>query len=449
MRKEYCGIFGVWKNPNAASLTYLGLYALQHRGQESAGIVSSENGGFHVEKGMGLVNDIFSESSLDRLKGDASIGHVRYSTTGSSSSSNIQPLVVEYQGIPMAIAHNGNIPAAHKWRQKLENEGIIFSTETDSELILKMIVREKGAWEDRLAAVLARLKGSFSVVFLMPGKLLAARDAFGYRPLCLGRKDDSIFVSSESCALDIIDAEYERDVKPGEIIILDEEGLRSKQLPEQDHQRCIFELIYFSRPDSTVFSQSVYEARLKMGKELARESMVEGDLVMPVPDSANVQALGYSQESGIPLEFGFIRNHYIGRTFIEPHQTIRDLRVKIKLTPIRNVLHGKKVIVVDDSIVRGTTSKKLVQSIRKAGAAEVHLMIASPPIKYSCYYGIDTPTSGELIANKKDVDEIRTFLGVDSLHYLSMEGLLNACKSMGYCLACFNGDYRHNGDIEE
>jgi amidophosphoribosyltransferase len=449
MRKEYCGIFGAWKSPNASSLTYLGLYALQHRGQESAGIVSSENGSFCVEKGMGLVNDIFSESSLDRLKGHTAIGHVRYSTTGSSSSNNIQPLVVEYKGVPMAIAHNGNIPAAYKWRQKLEEEGAIFSTETDSELILKMIVREKGSWEDRLAAVLGKLKGSFSVIFLMPGKLMAARDAFGYRPLCLGRKDGSIFVSSESCAFDIIDAEYERDIKPGEIIIVEESGVRSLHLPEQDHQRCIFELIYFSRPDSTVFSQSVYEARLKMGKELARESGVDGDLVMPVPDSANVQALGYSQESGIPLEFGFIRNHYIGRTFIEPHQTIRDLRVKIKLTPIKNVLQGKRVIVVDDSIVRGTTSRKLVQSLRKAGASEVHLMIASPPIKHSCYYGIDTPTSAELIANQKDVEEIREFLGVDSLHYLSMDGLLNACKKMGYCLSCFNGDYRHNGDIQE
>ncbi len=442
MRKEFCGIYGVWNYQNAAELAYLGLYALQHRGQESAGIVSSRKKNFSVQKGMGLVSEVFSQESLNKLKGDVAIGHVRYSTTGSSSYDNIQPLVVEYRNQPIAIAHNGNIPEASKWRRKLEEEGVIFSTETDSELILKMIVRETGSWEERLKKVLDRLKGSFSLLVLFPGKLIAVRDGFGYRPLSIGVKGKTTFFSSESCAFDIVEAEYKRDLKPGEMVVMDSSGMRSMNLKEQPHQRCIFELVYFARPDSCIFSQSVYEARLNMGRELAREKKIDADLVMAVPDSANIQALGYSQESGIPLEFGFIRNHYIGRTFIEPHQKIRDFGVKVKLTPIKEVLRGKKVIVIDDSIVRGTTSKKLVKSIRKAGAKEVCFLVSSPPIKHSCYYGIDTPTSKELIANKKDIKEIGEFLEVDSLYYLSQDGLLKACKKMGYCLACFCGKYK-------
>ncbi|MFH1416190.1 MAG: amidophosphoribosyltransferase [Elusimicrobiota bacterium] len=441
MRKEFCGIYGVWNNENAAELTYLGLYALQHRGQESAGIVTARKKGFLVQKGMGLVSEVFPQESLNRLKGDAAIGHVRYSTTGSSSHGNIQPLVIEYQNKSIAIAHNGNIPSAGKWKTKLESEGVIFSTETDSELILKMIVKETGDWEERLKKTLDKLEGSFSLVVLFPDKLIAVRDAYGYRPLSIGTKGESILFSSESCAFDIVDAEYQRDLQPGEMVVIDSSGMKSLFLENREHQRCIFELIYFARPDSYVFSQSVYDARLNMGKELAREKKIDADLVMPVPDSANMQALGYSQKSGIPLEFGFIRNHYIGRTFIEPHQKIRDLRVKIKLSPIKNVLKGKKVIVIDDSIVRGTTSKKLVKSIRKAGAEEVHLLISSPPIKYSCYYGIDTPTSQELIANNHSVKEIKEFLGVDSLYYLSLDGLLRACRKTEYCLSCFNGEY--------
>ncbi|MBN2406581.1 MAG: amidophosphoribosyltransferase [Elusimicrobia bacterium] len=442
MRKEYCGIYGVWNSSAAAELTYLGLYALQHRGQESAGIVSCRKKNFCVRRGMGLVSDVFPEESLRALKGDSAIGHVRYSTTGSSSCDNIQPLVVDYQGKSIAVAHNGNIPSASRWRKKLESEGVIFATETDSELILKMIVKEKGSWEDRLKIVLDRLEGAFSLLVLFPGKLIAVRDSYGYRPLSMGVRGDSVFFSSESCAFDIIDAEYKRDLAPGEMVVLDASGEKILRLKEQPHQHCIFELIYFARPDSMVFNQSVYSARLSMGRQLAREKKIEADLVMPVPDSANMQALGYSQESGIPLEFGFMRNHYIGRTFIEPHQRIRDFRVKIKLTPIKEVLKDKRVIIIDDSIVRGTTSRKLVKSIRKAGAREVHLLISSPPIKNSCYYGIDTPTSEELIANRHSVDEIKEFLGVDSLYYLSIEGLLQACREADYCLACFNGDYR-------
>jgi amidophosphoribosyltransferase len=441
MRKEFCGIFGVWKNENAAELTYLGLYALQHRGQESAGIVANRKNGISVHRGMGLVSEVFNQDNLNKLKGDVAIGHVRYSTTGSSSLNNIQPLVIQYGGKPIAIAHNGNIPTAARWKKKLEKEGIIFSTETDSELILKMLVREKGSWEEKLKKVLDKLEGSFSLLLQFHDRVIAVRDSFGYRPLAMGTKGNTIFFSSESCAFDIVDADYKRELNPGEMLILDKTGMRSMQLEKQPQQQCIFELIYFSRPDSQVFSQSVYEARLNMGKELAKANKIDGDLVMSVPDSANVQALGYSQESGIPLEFGFIRNHYIGRTFIEPHQKIRDFGVKIKHTPVKQVLEGRKVIVIDDSIVRGTTSRKLVKSIRKAGAKEVHLVISSPPIKNSCYYGIDTPTSKELIANQRKVKEIEKYLGVDSLYYLSIEGLLKACKKMDYCLSCFNGEY--------
>lgn len=441
MRKEYCGIFGVWRHSKAAELTYLGLYALQHRGQEGAGIVTCRRKKFSIIKGTGLVSEVIAEKDLQKLKGDIAIGHVRYSTSGSASLENTQPLVVRYRNTPIAIAHNGNIQAAAKWRKILEEEGVIFSTGMDSELILKMLTRAKGDWEERLKTVLDELKGSFSLLVMLPEKIIAVRDSYGFRPLSIGVKEGATFFSSESCGLDIVDADYKRDVKPGEMVVIDRTGMRSLSLKPLSKHACIFELIYFSRPDSTVFSQSVYQVRLNMGRELAMEKKINADLVMPVPDSANMQALGYSKESKIPLEFGFIRNHYIGRTFIDPRQSIRDFRVKIKLTPIKGVLKGKEVIVVDDSIVRGTTSRKLVKSIKMAGARKVHLLICSPPIKYPCYYGIDTPTGKELIANKMNVSEIKKYLEVDSLYYISLGGLRRACADMGYCQACFTGEY--------
>lgn len=441
MHKEFCGIFGAWAASNAAEAVYLGLYALQHRGQESAGIVSSQRKRFYERKGMGLVSDIFSTAELQKLKGETAIGHVRYSTTGSTSYGNVQPLIVDYQNKPIAIAHNGNIPQAKRWRRKLEEEGVIFSTETDSEVILKMLVKEKGEWEERLKKVMNRLKGAFSLLLLFPDKLIAARDSFGFRPLCIGEKESSVFFSSESCTFELVGASYLRNLKPGEIVVLEKSRSFSLQLESQPHNRCIFELIYFSRPDSVIFSQSVYQARLNMGGELAKENRIEADIVMSVPDSANIQALGYSKGSGIPLEFGFIRNHYVGRTFIEPLQKIRDFRVKIKYSPIKEVLKGQRVILIDDSIVRGTTSRKLIGLIKKAGAKEIHLCISSPPIRFPCFYGIDTPTKKELIANQLNLEEIKDFLGVDSLQYLSIDGLLRACEKMGYCLACFNGKY--------
>jgi amidophosphoribosyltransferase len=441
MRKEFCGIFGVYNGGSASELTYLGLYGLQHRGQESAGIVSAKGGKFYAQKGMGLVSEVFSQQSIRKLKGDIAIGHVRYSSTGGSTFDNIQPLIAEYQNTPIAIAHNGNIPNAAQWKKKLEQEGIIFSTRTDSELILKLLVREKEKWEERLKKALDKLQGAFSVIVLVPGKLIGARDGYGFRPLSIGKREEEIFFSSESCAFDIVEAEFLRDIEPGEIVAVDSSGMKSLKLKPKPARQCVFELIYFSRPDSRVFSRSVYNARLNMGKELAKEKPIDADLVMPVPDSANVQALGYSRQSGIPMDLGFIRNHYIGRTFIEPHQKIRDLRVKIKHTAIKEVLEGKRVILIDDSIVRGTTSRKLINLIRNCGAKEVHLLISSPPIRHSCFYGIDTPTKKELIANRMNVSEIKKYLGVDTLHYLSMEGLLRACGRKGYCLACFTGKY--------
>ncbi len=443
MHKEYCGIFGVHKSPEAAETVYLGLYSLQHRGQEGAGIVSGDNGKFCIEKGEGLVNEVFTGKSLENLKGNSAIGHVRYSTTsGRSSIENVQPLTANYMDSPIAIAHNGNIVSANAWKAKLEKEGVIFSTRSDSELILKMIVREDGdTWEEKLRKVLNRLKGAFSLLLFFPNKMIAVRDSYGLRPLSIGRKDGSLIISSETCAFEIVDAKYERDIKPGEIFVADSRGERSLYLDKRKSCPCIFELVYFSRPDSYVFSRSVYTSRLNLGVELAKEKKVNADMVMPVPDSANMQAMGYSNESGIPLGEGLIRNHYIGRTFIEPHQKIRDFRVKIKLTPVKEALKGKKVAVIDDSIVRGTTARKLVGMIRGAGAKEIHLLIASPPIKYSCYYGIDTPDEGKLIANRFSVKETKKYLGVDSLHYLSAEGMLRACGGGSYCRACFNGDY--------
>ncbi len=441
MPKEYCGIFGVFGHKSAGRLSRLGLFSLQHRGQESAGLVVDDRGEFHSRKGMGLVSEVFSAKDIEGIKGTSAIGHVRYSTSGESTPENIQPILVRHRDIPIAIAHNGTIHRSRELRKKFEDDGVIFTTETDSELILKMYTRQKGSRPERLRKVLNRIKGAFSLLVLFPGELYAVRDAMGFRPLVMGRKSRAVIFASESCAFDIEDALFERELKPGEIVKVSRKGVESFFLEKAEKCRCIFELIYFSRPDSFVFGQSVYESRLNMGRNLAMEAPVEADIVMPIPDSANIQALGYARQSGIPLEFGLLRNHYIGRTFIAPHQEIRDLGVRIKHTPIRTAVRGKRVVMVDDSIVRGTTSKKLVDMIKKAGAKEIHMRISSPPIKFSCYYGIDTPDKKKLIASKKSAEDIRKFLKVKSLYYLSRQGLEKACRGDGYCFSCFSGKY--------
>ncbi len=444
MRKEYCGLFGVYGHKLAGKLTYLGLFSLQHRGQESAGLVVDDNGEFHTRKGMGLVSEVFAGKDIEGIEGSNAIGHVHYSRSGQNMEENIQPILVRHKDIPIAIAHNGAIAHSKKIRRELEDDGVIFSTDTDSELILKMYAREKGSRKKRLMSVLNRLKGAFSLLILFPGELYAARDSMGFRPLAMGRKNGAVLFSSESCAFDIEAADYERELEPGEIVKVSKDGTESFFLEKADPCQCIFELIYFARPDSYVFGQSVYEARLNMGRQLAIESPVDADIVMPIPDSANVQALGYARQSGIPLEFGLLRNHYIGRTFIAPHQEIRDLAVRIKHTPIRKAVKGKRVIMVDDSIVRGTTSRKLVSMIKKAGAREVHMRISSPPITSSCFYGIDTPTKKELIANRKNIKSIESYLGVKSLYHISPSGLKKACgggNGDNFCFSCFTGKY--------
>ncbi len=444
MLKEYCGIYGVYGDKLAAGLTHLGLFALQHRGQESAGITVNEGGRFHSRKGMGLVSRVFSGKDIEEIKGESAIGHVRYSTSGKSAEENIQPLMFRQRGVPMAISHNGTIPRARELRDELESEGIIFTTSGDSELILQMYARQKGTREERLIKVLNRLKGAFSLLILFPGELYAVRDAMGYRPLVMGKKGKTVLFASETCALDLVGAQYEREVKPGEIVRVNKDGRESFFLEKSDTRQCVFELIYFARPDSFVFGESVYQARLNMGRRLAMEAPVKSDLVMPIPDSANIQALGYARQSGIPLEFGLLRNHYIGRTFISPRQETRDLGVRIKHSPIRKAVRGKRVVIIDDSIVRGTTSRKLVELIKNAGAKEIHMRISSPPIKHSCYYGLDTPDKKDLIAASKTPAETADFLKVSTLHYLSREGLERACRTStggGYCFSCFSGKY--------
>ncbi|OGS18670.1 MAG: amidophosphoribosyltransferase [Elusimicrobia bacterium RIFOXYA2_FULL_50_26] len=446
-----CGIFGIYNHEEAAKLTYLGLYALQHRGQESSGIATSDGSSLRSHVDMGLVADVFNQDNLSALKGDSAVGHVRYSTTGISSIKNAQPLVINYARGQIALAHNGNLINAPEWRAKLEKEGSIFQTSSDSEVILHLIAKAngKGSIEETVKIALENLKGAYSLVILTPGKLIACRDPWGIRPLCLGKLDNGWVAASESCALDLINAQYVREINPGEILVIDKNGMRSLSVDykAEEQSMCIFEYIYFSRPDSMVFNKSVYSVRRELGRLLAAESMKKigkADIVISVPDSANTAAIGFSQASGLPYETGLIRNHYIGRTFIEPNQHIRDFGAKIKYNPVRDVLNNKSVVVVDDSIVRGTTSKKLVKMIRDAGAREVHLVISAPPITSSCFYGIDTPTKEELIAANHSTEEIRGYLGVDTLHYLSLEGLCasTGCPSAGFCTACFTGKYK-------
>lgn len=441
---EECGVFGIYGNGSAAQNTFLGLYALQHRGQEAAGIVSTDGERMLEHKGMGLVAQVFDEESIGRLKGHAAIGHNRYSTTGQPRAANIQPLLVDCKVGKLALAHNGNLVNARELRKEMEAAGSIFNTTMDSEVILHLIARSREATLDQVIVDAVRqLRGAFSVLLLTQDALVAVRDPQSFRPLCLGRLGDAIIITSESCALDIIGAEYVRDIEPGELVIVDERGIRSQRAFEPEQQaKCIFEFIYFSRPDSKVFGENVDKVRRKLGVVLARNHPVDADIVIAVPDSSNTSSLGFAQTSNIPYEIGLIRNHYVGRTFIQPSQSQRDGTVRLKFNTVDGVLKGKRVAVVDDSIVRGSTMKKLVAMLYKAGAKEVHLRIASPPVKFPCFYGIDMPSRRELIASSTPVEEIRRYLGVNSLEYLTIEDLRSVVDDPdNFCKACFTGEY--------
>lgn len=443
---EECGIFGVYNHPEAANLTYLGLYALQHRGQEGAGICSSDGKNLYTEKALGLVADIFSEKRLKRLPGHSAIGHNRYSTAGGGGLKNVQPLVANYALGTIAVAHNGNLVNVEMLKQRLEAEGAIFQSTSDSETILHLIARSKHDDPyERIIEALRKVSGAYSLLFLRENELIAVRDPYGVRPFSIGKVDGAYVVASETCAFDLIGAEYVRDVEPGEMVIINQDGLRSiKALHSPRKAFCIFEFIYFARPDSYIYNHvCVNTMRKMMGWQLAKESMVDADIVIPVPDSGVPAAIGFAEESNIPFDFGLIRNHYIGRTFIEPKQSIRHFGVKIKLNPVRDLLQGKRVVVVDDSIVRGTTSKKIVKMIREVGGAkEVHMRICSPPTVGPCFYGIDTPTRQELIASSHLVKEIKKYITADSLAYISLEGLKSIVPHPeNYCSACFDNNY--------
>ncbi len=442
--REECGVIGIAGVDGAAELASLALHALQHRGQESAGISVSDGHRLATHKKMGLVADIFDEDTIRIMTGSNAIGHVRYSTSGSSNLINAQPIQVASHRGSVSLAHNGNLVNAPELRREMEEDGSIFSTTSDSEVILHLLARSHAiATEDALAEALARVQGAYSLVVLSRDRLIAARDPHGFRPLCLGRYKDSYVVASESCAFDIIGATYLRDIEPGELVVLGDGELTSRNLgAAPNEKRCVFEHVYFSRPDSTVFGRNVEAARRRSGEILGREAPANADLVCAVPDSSNTAALGYAQATGISFELALIRNHYVGRTFISPAQKVRDMSVRIKFNPVAEIVQGKSVVVVDDSIVRGTTMRKLVKLIRGAGAKEVHLRIASPPVTNPCYYGIDTPVRKELIASSHNVEEIATYLRVDSLRYLSLEGLLEAAgEGDKYCDACFTGNY--------
>ncbi|MCP3891408.1 MAG: amidophosphoribosyltransferase [Desulfobulbaceae bacterium] len=450
-----CGVCGIYNHQDSAKLTYFGLYALQHRGQESAGIVTSDGTNVSMHKDMGLVPEVFSEETLQKLQGNLSIGHVRYSTTGASNITNAQPLMVTHKGTTLAVAHNGNLVNSIELRSKLEEQGSIFQTTMDSEVVLHLIARSAYlGLETALHHTFSSLKGAYSLLLMTQNSLVAARDPDGFRPLCLGKLknggNDGWVVASETCALDLIEAEYVRDIEPGEVLVINKEGMHSIfPWPKQDSHFCIFEQVYFARPDSEIFGINVYMARKQMGKILAEEAKIDADLVMPFPDSGNYAALGYSQASGIPLEFGVIRNHYVGRTFIQPTQSMRDFNVKVKLNPVRSFLKDKRVVIVEDSIIRGTTGKSRVRALREAGAKEVHMVVSCPPTRHACYYGIDFPSASQLIANKKNVKEVGDYLGLDSLHYLSLEGLVKATgfTRERFCLACFDGKYPVEPDL--
>ncbi|GAB6171064.1 amidophosphoribosyltransferase [Paradesulfitobacterium aromaticivorans] len=441
---EECGVFGIYApDQEVARLTYYALYALQHRGQESAGIAVSDGRTIDLYKGMGLVAEVFSDRTLNELSGKMAIGHVRYSTTGSSLLANAQPLVVHYQKGMMALAHNGNLTNAAELREELGKDGAVFQTTVDSEVIINLIARyRRGTLEDAVTKTMIDIKGAYALIVLAEDKLVGMRDPHGVRPLCIGKLGDYFCLASESCALDTIGAEFVRDVEPGEIVTIDEEGLHTRKgVSKCDKAGCSFEYIYFARPDSTLDQINVSESRRRMGIELARECPLDVDIVVPVPDSGTAAALGYAMTLGIPFEHGLLKNRYVGRTFIQPTQEMREVAVRLKLNANKGVLKNRRVVLIDDSIVRGTTSSKLIEMVRKAGAKEVHLLISSPPVLFPCYYGIDTAEREKLIATNLELEGIRQFVGADSLHYLSEEGLKRALGEQSVCLACFNGNY--------
>ena len=448
--KEECGVYGVYsrsENENVSEMTYFGLYALQHRGQESAGIALTDGAWMDVTRGMGLVNEVFRHQLPHMENQYIAIGHVRYSTTGSSLLANTQPLMVNYAGGKIALAHNGNLTNAADIRHELEQAGTIFQTSIDSEVFVNLIARSrKETIEEKIIESLQKIRGAYCLTIMTEDKLIGARDPHGFRPLCIGKLDDGTWIlSSETCGLDVNGAEFVRDVLPGEMVVIDDDGLHSYQFGKSEKlASCIFEYIYFARPDSVIDGQSVHEARFEMGRILAREAQFEGDIVISVPDSGTTAATGYAYEAGLPFVEGLIKNRYIGRTFIQPTQKARDTAVKLKLNPIRSVVEGKRVIMVDDSIVRGTTSGKIVKMLRNAGAKAVYMCVSSPPIGYPCYYGIDTSVRKELIAATKTVEEIREYIGADGLHFLSLEGLMKSVSKVPadeMCYACFNQAY--------
>ena len=448
---EECGVFGVFGHVDAPALTALGLHALQHRGQEAAGIVAFDGAHFTAERHAGLVGDIFGKHGhTAKLKGDNAIGHNRYSTTGGSTLRNIQPMYADVSGGALAIAHNGNLTNAHSLRDELVKGGAIFQSTSDSEVIIHLAARSSYRLiAERLIDALKQVQGAYSLVALTSKKLIGVRDPYGVRPLVLGKLDDAHILASETCALDIIGAEFVRDVEPGEMVVVTKDGIESLHpFVPKPHRFCIFEYVYFSRPDSMVEGRNVYEARKRIGKELAREAPAKADMVIPIPDSGVPAALGFAEASGIPFELGIIRNHYVGRTFIEPSDRIRHLGVKLKHNPNREKIKGKRVVLVDDSIVRGTTSKKIVEMVRDAGATEVHFRIASPPTTNSCFYGVDTPNQQDLLAHKLDLEGMRKFINADSLAFISMDGMYRAvgqakrnAAAPQFCDACFSGEY--------
>jgi amidophosphoribosyltransferase len=443
--KDECGVFGIFDHPEAANMTYLGLYALQHRGQESAGIAASDRSQVRISRAMGYVADIFDGATLSALPGSLAIGHVRYSTAGESKLLNAQPILIDCAHGQIALCHNGNIVNAHELREELVEQGSIFQSSSDTEVILHLYARSKArSVEDAIVESVRQVQGAFSLVLLTKDRLIAVRDPHGFRPLALGRLGDAYVVCSETCAMDLIGATYERDVEPGEVLIVSAGGIRSiKPFAPAPLAHCIFEHVYFARPDSYVFGRSVNEVRTELGRVLARENHVDADVVVPVPDSGVCAAMGFAEQSGVPLRMGLIRNHYVGRTFIQPQASIRHFGVKVKLNPVRSVLDGRRVVLVDDSLVRGTTSQKIVKMVRAAGAKEVHVRISCPPTISPCFYGVDTPRKSELIAATHSIEEIREFLEADSVAYLSLEGLLSAVNTerSSYCTSCYTGNY--------
>lgn len=449
--KDHCGVFGIYGHPRAAEISYLGLFALQHRGEESAGISTSDGKELHLYKNLGLVGDVFNEEALKKLPGESAIGHVRYSTTGSTTLTNAQPIKVDYSRGQLAVAHNGNLVNAKYLRDELEAYGSIFSGTTDSEIIVHLMAKPSYAnTKESILGTVRRMEGAYTLTLLTEHELIGVRDPRGFRPLCLGKLDGAWVLASENCALELIEAEFIREIDPGEVVIINENGLKSFYPFEGEKIRrahCAFEHVYFARPDSRIFGENVATVREQLGRILAQEHPAEADIVIPVPDSGNFAALGYSTESGIPLAHGFTRNHYIGRTFINPTQSVRTLKVKIKLNPIREVVGGKRVVVVDDSIVRGNTSRSRVKLLRRAGAKEVHMRISCPPHVSPCFYGIDFPSKSELLASTHSMEQIQEFLDVDSIGYLSHEGLLKAVSGDkadlkgNFCTACWTGNY--------